>query len=106
MTLAEHIADYIHRDPRLRAVPVAVIEDVLRLGIVRLAAIVPPECDASEIDAIEFEGCLGDCGNLIDPANPNGAAQDSEGEWICDACRVETEETAPPPRTPDPEEGR
>ena len=87
-SLAERIAARIEDRGRLRAVPLGVVEDVLRLGITALTKIVPMATPACELDAIDFESCEG-CGHLIDPDNQEGAAHDDEGIWLCNACVVE-----------------
>ena len=86
--LAKHVADYLRRSYRLDGVPLPVIEEVLRQGIARIAEIMPAECEACELDAMEFEGCES-CAQLIDPAHPDGAVVDGDGIWVCAACRVD-----------------
>ncbi len=86
-----HVADHILNNRRLRAVPPAVIEEVLRIGLDWLANHVPAETPASDLTAIDFEACEA-CGHLIDPDKTEGAHVDSDGIWVCNACHVE----APP----------
>jgi hypothetical protein len=93
VTLAERIYARMVKDPgfrrRLDGVPPAVVEDVLRMGILTLAAFVPMETHASDLADIEFDACEG-CGHLIDPAEPEGSVYQSEdGIWLCNACAVE-----------------
>jgi hypothetical protein len=95
VTLAERVALAIRNEPRLAAVPPAVVEDVLRLGLGWLADHVPAGFDASEMTAVEFEACES-CGSLVDPADPKGAVYGGEdGIWLCDACVVEAAAAAP-----------
>lgn len=96
--LAKHLTRDIREDEALCLVPDPIIEAVLRVGLARLALIVPAECDASEIDAIDFETCESCC-NLIDPKAPLGAVMDSDGIWVCDACREDGGPAVPSPDT-------
>lgn len=92
MTLAERIHLRIIKDHatrrRLDGVPPAVVEDVLRLGIEALVAIVPMETLAHALAEIDFEACEV-CGHLIDPEELEGADRDEEWVWLCNACVVE-----------------
>jgi hypothetical protein len=95
LDLTKHIARDIAEDERLTYVPLPVIEEVLRIGIARLAEIVPVECDASALDEIKFE-CCESCEQLVEPEKPQGAVRGGDGSWVCYACREEGGLTAAP----------
>jgi hypothetical protein len=88
MTLTERITYAVWNDPRLRAIPRGVIEDVLIVGLGWLSDHVPMETKAADLPALDFEACEA-CFHLIDPADPAGAVVDPEGIWLCNACAVE-----------------
>jgi hypothetical protein len=92
MILAERVRRLMMQRPdvrlRIEGVPIAVVEDVLRLGFDVLADEVPAETLASEITAIDWDSCEA-CGHLIDPQLDDGHEHDSEGVVLCNACVVE-----------------
>ncbi len=88
MDLARVIAQAVAERRDLRFVPLPVIEASIREGIDRLTEIVPAGTDATELDSIAFESCEG-CDQLVDPSRPDGAEQDGQGAWWCQACQVE-----------------
>jgi hypothetical protein len=86
LRLEERIAAKIEAHARLRGVPVAVIEDVLAIGLDWLTDHVPMETHAHQLTEIDWSACEA-CGHLVDGQEPEGAVYESEdGSWLCAAC--------------------